>query len=154
MAKEDNQLLVLKRIEKEREQKAATDLQSAQSFLEANQAKLKEVESYKLDYLKRMQDMGATGMGGGSYQHYQRFIVQLDQGILAQSNVVSTAKEVVTQRRQEWLMQKNKLKAVDTLLDKKAQARNAREAKAEQNQSDEFAAQKYIREQLLAKSQA
>ena len=32
MAKEDSQLLVLKRIEKEKEQKAAMDLQSAQSF--------------------------------------------------------------------------------------------------------------------------
>ncbi|QTH63767.1 flagellar export protein FliJ [Psychrosphaera ytuae] len=148
MAKEDSQLLVLKRIEKEKEQKAAMDLQSAQSFLQANQAKLKEVQSYKLDYLKRMQQMGSSGMGGGSYQHYQRFIVQLDQGILAQTNVVSTAKEVVEQRRQEWLMQTNKVKAVDTLLDKKAQARQAKLDKYEQNQADEFAAQKYIRSQL------
>ena len=148
MAKEDSQLLVLKRIEKEKEQKAAMDLQSAQSFLQANQAKLKEVQSYKLDYLKRMQQMGSSGMGGGSYQHYQRFIVQLDQGILAQTNVVSTAKEVVEQRRQEWLMQTNKVKAVDTLLDKKAQARQAKLDKYEQNQADEFAAQKNIRSQL------
>ena len=136
MAKEDSQLLVLKRIEKEKEQKAAMDLQSAQSFLQANQAKLKEVQSYKLDYLKRMQQMGSSGMGGGSYQHYQRFIVQLDQGILAQTNVVSTAKEVVEQRRQEWLMQTNKVKAVDTLLDKKAQARQAKLDKYEQNQTN------------------
>lgn len=150
MAKEDSQLLVLKRIEKEREQKAAMDLQSAQSFLQANQAKLKEVQSYKLDYLKRMQQMGSSGMGGGSYQHYQRFIVQLDQGILAQTNVVSTAKEVVEQRRQEWLMQTNKVKAVDTLLDKKAQARRIKLDKYEQNQADEFAAQKYIRNQMGA----
>lgn len=151
MAKEDSQLLVLKRIEKDREQKAATDLQSAQSFLQANQAKLKEVQSYKLDYLKRMQQMGTTGMGGGSYQHYQKFIVQLDQGIQAQANVVSTAKEVVEQRRQEWLMQKNKLKAVDTLLDKKALARQVKADKLEQNQMDEFASQKYIRTQILNK---
>ena len=151
MAKEDSQLLVLKRIEKDREQKAATDLQSAQSFLQANQAKLKEVQSYKLDYLKRMQQMGTTGMGGGSYQHYQKFIVQLDQGIQAQANVVSTAKEVVEQRRQEWLMQKNKLRAVDTLLDKKAVARQVKADKLEQNQMDEFASQKYIRTQILNK---
>ncbi len=148
MSKDDNQLLVLKKIESDKEQQAITAMQSAQAYLQSNEAKLREVQSYKLDYLKRMQERGVTGIGGASYQHYQRFIVQLDQGISAQANVVDIAKQVVEQRKQEWFMQKNKVKAVDTLLTKKAQERQQRIDKYEQNQSDEFASQQYIRRKL------
>ncbi|GAB2995818.1 flagellar export protein FliJ [Psychrosphaera aestuarii] len=148
MSKDDNQLLVLKKIESDKEQQAITAMQSAQAYLQSNEAKLREVQSYKLDYLKRMQERGVTGIGGASYQHYQRFIVQLDQGISAQANVVDIAKQVVEQRKQEWFMQKNKVKAVDTLLTKKAQERQQRIDKFEQNQSDEFASQQYIRRKL------
>lgn len=148
MSKDDNQLLVLKKIESDKEQQAITAMQSAQSYLQSNEAKLREVQSYKLDYLKRMQERGVTGIGGASYQHYQRFIVQLDQGISAQANVVDIAKQVVEQRKQEWFAQKNKVKAVDTLLTKKALERQHRIDKYEQNQSDEFASQQYIRRKL------
>ena len=148
MSKDDNQLLVLKKIESDKEQQAITAMQSAQSYLQSNEAKLREVQSYKLDYLKRMQERGVTGIGGASYQHYQRFIVQLDQGISAQANVVDIAKQVVEQRKQEWFAQKNKVKAVDTLLTKKALERQQRIDKYEQNQSDEFASQQYIRRKL------
>ncbi|MDB2373265.1 flagellar export protein FliJ [Psychrosphaera haliotis] len=149
--KEYNQLHILKKIETDKEQQAITAMQSAQSYLQANQAKLKEVQSYKLDYLKKMQSRGVSGIGGASYQHYQRFIVQLDQGIAAQMNVVDIAKQVLEQRKQEWFVQKNKVKAVDTLLTQKAKARQQRIDKYEQNQSDEFASQQYIRRQMANK---
>ncbi len=152
MKNNDSQLQVLKKIETDKENKAITAMQSAQSYLQANQAKLKEVEAYKLDYLKRMQTMGETGVGGASYQHYQRFIVQLEQGITAQANVVSMAKRVLEQRKQEWFAQKNKVKAVDTLLSKRALAKQQKLEKYEQNQSDEFASQRYIRQQISANS--
>ena len=63
-------------------------------------------------------------------------------------NVVDIAKQVLEQRKQEWFMQKNKVKAVDTLLTQKAKARQQRIDKYEQNQSDEFASQQYIRRQM------
>jgi flagellar protein FliJ len=153
MAKEDNQLNVLKRIEVSKEQEAALALQSANSFLMGNQSKLKDVERYKIEYLKKLQEKGMNGVTGDSYAHYQRFIVQLEQGIEAQSRVVDTAKQVVEQRKNDWLAQKNKVTAVQTLLTKKQSERQARLEKQEQNQQDEFASQLYIRNQLRQKQQ-
>mgnify|MGYP001034772193 CR=1 FL=1 len=150
MAKATQQLELLFKIESDKERSFANDLQSAQSFFQVNQNKLQEVESYKLEYLKKLQNMGKSGLNGNNYQHYQRFIVQLEEGILAQVQAVETARQVVEQRRGIWLEQRAKVKAVETLLTKKQQQIQQRQDKQEQLIADEFASQKYIRDRLLA----
>ena len=148
MAQAFRQLELLLKIEGDKEHGFAQDLQSAQSFYQANLAKLKEVQNYKLEYLKQLQQMGANGLAGGNYQHYQRFIVQLESGIEAQNQAVETAKQVVEQRRSIWLEQRTKVKAVETLIaNKKAKVQHQLD-KQEQNLADEFASQKFIRSRL------
>jgi flagellar FliJ protein len=148
MAKPNAQLELLLKIESDKENEFARELQSAQSYLSACEQKLKEVLSYKLDYLKKMQNMGGQGIGGSSYQHYQRFIVQLEDGIKKQYEVIDMAKEVVEQRRNTWLEQQQKVKAVELLLESKRKKQQAIQDKYEQNISDEFATQKFIRSRL------
>ncbi|MDC2888326.1 flagellar export protein FliJ [Psychrosphaera algicola] len=108
MADDFRQLETLFKIEKDKEQGYATDLNSAQSFYQLNIQKLKEVEGYKLDYLRQLQQRGNAGLQGGNYMHFQRFIVQLDEGIVAQCHAVDVAKQVVQQRRAIWLEQRSK----------------------------------------------
>lgn len=148
MAKENAQLELLLKIESDKEQELAREMQSAQSYLSACEQKLKEVLSYKLDYLKRMQDMGTKGVGGSSYQHYQRFIVQLEEGIKKQYEVIEMAKEVVEQRRTTWLEQQKSVRAVELVLEKKRLRQQAIKDKQEQAISDEFATQKFIRNRM------
>lgn len=145
MAKENAQLELLLKIESDKEQELARDMQSAQSYLASCEQKLKEVLSYKLDYLKRMQDMGVKGVEGSSYQHYQRFIVQLEDGIRKQYEVINMAKEVVEQRRTAWLEQQKSVKAVELVLERKRLKQQAIKDKQEQVMADEFATQKFIR---------
>lgn len=145
MAKENAQLELLLKIESDKEQELARDMQSAQSYLASCEQKLKEVLSYKLDYLKRMQDMGVKGVVGTSYQHYQRFIVQLEDGIKKQYDVINMAKEVVEQRRTTWLEQQKSVKAVELVLERKRLKQQAIKDKQEQVMADEFATQKFIR---------
>lgn len=144
----NKQLELLLRLEKEKEEKFATELQSAQSFLAANQQKLKEVQSYKLEYLKKMQLQGVQGVIGGNYQHFKRFIVQLETGIKKQYEVIDMAKEVLEQRRTTWLTQQQKVKAVELVLEKKRIKQQKVIEKAEQAESDEFATQKFIRNRM------
>ena len=150
MTKANAQLELLLKIESDKEQEFARDLQSAQSYLSACEQKLKEVLSYKLDYLKKMQSMGGQGIGGSSYQHYQRFIVQLEDGIKKQYEVIDMAKEVLEQRRTTWLEQQQKVKAVDLVLSNKRKIQQAKQDKYEQSISDEFATQKFIRNKLVS----
>ena len=108
MSRENAQLELLLKIESDKEEELARDMQSAQSYLASCEQKLKEVLAYKLDYLKKMQDMGTKGVEGSSYQHYQKFIFQLEQGIKKQYDVINMAKEVVQQRKTSWLEQQKK----------------------------------------------
>lgn len=147
MAVQFRQLELLHKIEKDKENEFASNLQSAQSFYEATKTKLTEVQGYKLDYLKKLQSMGSEGLVGQNYQHYQRFITQLEEGINAQVNAMNTAKQVVEQRRLIWVEQHTKVKAVETVLANKKQKHQQVMDKYEQNLADEFASQKYIREQ-------
>lgn len=148
MAKENAQLELLLKIQSDKERDLARDLQSAQSYLSSCEQKLKEVLAYKLDYLKRMQDMGTKGVGGSNYQHYQRFIVQLEEGIKKQYDVIDMAKEVVEQRRSTWLEQQKSVKAVELLLEKKRLKQQIVKDKQEQTMIDEFATQKFIRNRI------
>ena len=153
MAKVNKQLELLLRIESEKEQQFATELQSAQSFLQAGKTKLDQVQAYKLEYLKRMQSMGDQGVLGSNYQHFKRFIVQLEAGIKKQVEVTEISKQVLQQRKGEWLEQNKKVKAVEMLLEKKRLHIQTVMDKAEQSLSDEFASQKFIRNKVAAENQ-
>lgn len=148
MAKANAQLELLLKIESDKEEELARDLQSAQSYLNGCEQKLKEVLSYKLEYLKKMQDMATKGVKGTSYQHYQRFILQLEEGIKKQYDVIDMAKEVVEQRRTTWLEKQKSVKAIELILEKKRLQQQAIKAKQEQVIADEFATQKFIRNRI------
>lgn len=150
MAQVNKQLELLLKIESEREQKFATELQSAQSFLQAGKVKLEQVLSYKLEYLKRMQAMGDEGVLGTNYAHFQRFIVQLEVGIKKQVEVTEISKQVLQQRKSEWLEQNKKVKAVEMLIEKKRIQVQMAMDKEEQSLADEFASQKFIRNKMIA----
>lgn len=149
MADDFRQLETLFKIEKDKEQGFATDLNSAQSFYQQNIQKLKEVEGYKLDYLRQLQQRGNAGLQGGNYMHFQRFIVQLDEGIAAQVHAVDVAKQVVQQRRTIWLEQRSKTQAVETVLANKKAKKQLVMDKLEQAEIDEFALQKFVRQQTV-----
>jgi flagellar FliJ protein len=150
MASSDGQLKLLLKIEQDKEAHSANELKSAQSYLVSNQGKLKDVEAYKLEYLSKLQAMGDQGVIGSSYQHYQRFIVQLERGIEQQLEVIKTAQMVVEQRKQQWLAQQKKVRSVQLLLDKRQKEHEFKLAKQEQAIADDFALQKFIRAKLVS----
>ena len=96
-----------------------------------------------------MQSMGDEGVLGGNYQHFQRFIVQLEEGIKKQIEVTETSKQVLNQRKETWLEQSKKVKAVETLIDKKRIMIQKVKDKEEQSLADEFASQKFIRTKIM-----
>ena len=153
MATVSKQLELLMKIESEKEQKFATELQSAQSFLQAGRTKLEQVNHYKLEYLKRMQSMGDEGVLGTNYAHFQRFIVQLEVGIKKQVEITEVSEQVLQQRKAEWLEQNKKVKAVEMLIEKKRLQIQAARDKEEQTLADEFASQKFIRNKIAVAHQ-
>lgn len=139
------QLQMVAKWEAEKEEKAASDFQQAQAYVQQNQARLDGLQQYRLDYFKKMQEKGADGFEALSFSHHQSFITKLDKACAQQMQIIQDAKKAAEQRKRLWLEQQKKRKAVDMLLDKKAAALQARLDREEQNMMDEFALQKFIR---------
>ncbi|WP_416305775.1 flagellar export protein FliJ [Neptunicella sp. SCSIO 80796] len=141
----DKQLLMVAKWEKEKEDKLARDFQQAQQQWVTNKNKLAGLENYRLDYLRQIQRKGADGVKALSYGQHQSFIGKLDKACEEQNKLIARAKLVADQRRELWLKQQRKRKAVDMLLDKKLQQRELKELKEEQKLLDELSIQKFIR---------
>lgn len=131
--------------EREKEQQAAQLFQQAQLNVNQQKQKLTSLEQYRFDYIRNIQQ---TGQGGVTAQHYQQhlsFVGKLDKACEQQMNVIAQANLAADQRKQVWLKQQQKVKAVTLLLEKQHLAKQKKEAKAEQAMMDEFATQRFFR---------
>ena len=139
------QLERLAEFEKEREQRESRFYQQAQLIVNQHKQKLASLEQYRVDYIKGIQQTGQSGVTATYYQQHLSFVGKLDKACEQQMQVIAQAKMAADQRKQMWLKQQQKVKAVTLLLDKKRLAKEKKEAKAEQAMLDEFATQRFIR---------
>lgn len=144
-----SQLQLVAKIELEKEQKAAQMFQMAQQNVTQQRQKLSSLQQYRLDYLRQIQNTGKGGVGAKAYHQHLSFVGKLDKACQQQMGIISQASLVADQRKRAWLEQQKRRKAVDMLLDKKAQEALKRESRVEQLMSDELASQKFYRNQLL-----
>jgi len=139
------QLERLAEFEKEKEQREARFYQQAQLNVNQQKQKLSSLEQYRVDYIKGIQQTGQSGVTATYYQQHLSFVGKLDKACEQQMHIIRQAKVAADQRKQMWLKQQQKVKAVTLLLDKKRIAKEQKEAKAEQAMMDEFATQRFIR---------
>jgi len=143
-----SQLDLVAKFELEKEQKAAQQFQLAQQHVTQQRQKLSSLQQYRLDYLRQIQATGKSGVGAKAYHQHLSFVGKLDKACQQQMNLISQATVVADQRKRAWLEQQKRRKAVDMLIDKKALAARQKESRLEQIMSDEFASQKFYRNQL------
>ena len=139
------QLVRLAEFEREKEQKFAQMFQHAQQNVNQQKQKLTSLEQYRIDYLRGIQQTGAKGVSAKHYQQHLSFVGKLDKACEQQMNVIAQAKMAADQRKQRWLKQQQKVKAVELLLNKKNAVKEAKAARAEQAMMDEFATQRFYR---------
>ncbi len=139
------QLLLVAQIEQEKEDKAAQNFKLATDHVAQNQLKLDSLRQYRLDYFKKVQARAQGGLEALSFTHHQSFINKLDNACAQQQQLTYNAEQAAQQRKELWLAQQRKRKAVEMLIDKKKHQQQLREDKLEQGMMDEFALQRFIR---------
>ena len=139
------QLKLVAKFEQDKEDQAAREFQTAQQFVNDHKQKLSGLEQYRIDYFTQIQEKGNEGLEAQSFNQHQGFIAKLDKACEQQRKVISNAELAAEQRREQWLAQQRKRKAVETLLQKKEQQQRIKEERIEQAQLDEFALQKFVR---------
>ena len=138
------QLEMVAKLEKDKEDKLVREFQQAQQHLQENKQKMIGIENYRMEYLRDMQNKANSGITIDSYGHFQSFVTKLEDAMKQQSQIVSTAFQVVNQRKELWLEQQRKRKAVDMLVDKHWAGEQTKANKVEQALLDEVVTQRFF----------
>ena len=139
------QLNTILKFEKDNEQRCADQLKVAENEYQQNITRLQGVADYRLEYMKRLSQRAAQGLDSATYSHYHAFIAKLDTASAQVEIAMNQAKALVVQSKSIWLKQRQKVKAVELLRDKRLQKLAVAADRAEQKMFDEIATQQFLR---------
>ena len=139
------QLNTILKFEKDNEQRCADQLKIAENEYQQNITRLQGVADYRLEYMKRLSQRAEQGLDSATYSHYHAFIAKLDTASAQVEIAMNQAKALVVQSKSIWLKQRQKVKAVELLRDKRLKNLAVAADRAEQKMFDEIATQQYIR---------
>ena len=105
-----------------------------------SQRKLELLENYRAEYQERFEEAARRGMSPDAWRNFSVFIARIDEAIAAQRLAVGQSRQATAGGQQQWLAQRNKVKAFDTLSQRHHAQQARREQRDEQRQSDEHAA--------------
>ena len=139
------QLDTILKYEKDNEQRCADQLKVAENEYQQNISRLQGVADYRLEYMKRLSDRAQQGLDSATYSHYHAFIAKLDTASAQVEIATKQAKALVEQSKSIWLKQRQKVKAVELLRDKRLKIIAVAAERTEQKMFDEIATQQYVR---------
>lgn len=144
-----SQLNLVLELERKKEQTCAMQYQKANAHLQQNQTKLSGLERYRLDYLHTIRQKAQQGVEAQAMNQHQQFVGKLDKACEQQIQLINNAVLVTAQRKQQWLMQQQKTKAIKSLILSKQKKAIAQENRQEQKMFDEIASQHAFRKASL-----
>ncbi|KTF12793.1 MAG: flagellar export protein FliJ [Pseudoalteromonas sp.] len=139
-----NKLDLLLKLENDKEESLRMNYLQANQNLQANQQKLQGLNNFRLEYSQQLHLKGKSGLSSAGFGQYHAFIAKIEEAIRQQASTVNTAKQVVTQRKELWLKQQIKAKAVAKLIEKQKLKASVLIAKNEQKMLDEFSANQFF----------
>ncbi|ALP42843.1 flagellar export protein FliJ [Aeromonas schubertii] len=129
----------------EAEHRCAMALAKARQDLKLFMEQYDALGNYRQIYLQQWTERGLEGMAAQQNVQYQAFINKLQLAAEQQYEGVLQVRQVVEQRKQEWLAMQQRRKAVALLLEKKALRERQKAERQEQKMLDEFATRSFLR---------
>lgn len=102
--------------------------------------RLELLSNYRDEYNSRFIEAAKNGLGPEEWQNYRSFLTRLDEAIAQAGEMLRTSQHSKQMGQEEWLSQRGKVKAFDTLAQRHEYRVQQGEMKAEQKLSDEHAA--------------
>ena len=107
------------------------------------QRKLELLQNYRDEYSERFQDAARNGLSPEAWRNYSAFIGRIDEAIAVQKGQVDRSRQMTAAGQQDWMTQRNKVKAFDTLQKRHELGESKKAARIEQRQSDEHSAKRF-----------
>lgn len=118
--------------------------QAMQRAMDADK-QLKTLLEYREEYQSRFLTTVTTGIDPAAWRNYHLFMQKLDAGIDQARAHADAAREAAKRAQVHWQEQQRKLKAYSVLSERHDKEQQMHAAKREQRETDEHAANKFIR---------
>ncbi|MEB6606404.1 flagellar export protein FliJ [Aeromonas sanarellii] len=126
----------------EAENQAAMALAKAQQDLKLFMDQQEALNQYRQIYHQQWTDRGLQGISPQQNSQYHAFINKLENAATQQYQGVLQVREALAQCRTQWLEAQQRRKAVELLLEKKADKVRQKAQRQEQKMLDEYAIQR------------
>lgn len=107
------------------------------------QQKLELLQRYRDEYSERFIEAARSGIGSDEMRNYSNFLGRIDEAICVQQQVVEQSRLHTTQGQQQWVAQRTKVRAFDTLSQRFQDELAHKVQRQEQRASDEHASRKF-----------
>jgi flagellar FliJ protein len=105
--------------------------------------KLELLQQYRSEYSDRFVEAARSGIGPDAMRNYTCFINRIDEAIEVQQRVVEQSRQHTTQGQQQWITQRTKVRAFDTLSQRFQNELARKASRQEQRATDEHAIRKF-----------
>lgn len=105
--------------------------------------KLQLLQDYRDEYEARFQEAARNGLRPEEWRNFTAFIGRIDDAIAVQKAQVERSKQMTMAGQDAWLLQRNKVKAFDTLQKRHDEGEAKKAARHEQRQLDEHSAKRF-----------
>ena len=127
------------KVAEQRERKAAIEMAEFRRFLEAQQARLDELNNYRNDYARHFEEAGRGGMDAARMADYRRILARLNDAIAYQEQRLASLHNEYEQVRQRWTDSRTRAAALDKVMERYREEEQIEGDRREQGESDERA---------------
>ena len=127
------------RVADQRERQAAVEMAEFRRFLDAQQAKLDELNNYRNDYARHFEQAGRGGMDAARMADYRRILARLNDAIVYQEQRLASLYNEYEQVRRRWTDTRTRAAALDKVMERYREEERREGDRREQGESDERA---------------
>jgi flagellar protein FliJ len=125
------------RVADQRERQAAVEMAEFRRFLDAQQAKLDELNTYRNDYARHFEQAGRGGMDAARMADYRRILARLNDAIAYQEKRLISLHSDYEQVRRRWTDTRTRAAALDKVMERYRSDERRAEDRREQGELDE-----------------
>jgi flagellar FliJ protein len=127
------------RVADQRERQAAVEMAEFRRFLDAQQAKLDELNNYRNDYARHFEQAGRGGMDAARMADYRRILARLNDAIAYQEQRLAGLHNDYARVRQRWTDTRTRAAALEKVMERYREEEQRAGDRREQGESDERA---------------
>ncbi len=126
-------------VAEQRERRAAIEMAEFRRFLDAQQAKLDELNTYRSDYARHFETAGRGGMDAARMADYRRILARLNDAIVYQEQRLASLHHDYEQVRRRWTDTRTRAAALEKVMERYREEERHEGDRREQGESDERA---------------